>query len=96
MIQNCLDSDLRPLNFYFYYFYVIVLFSYRENFYPCSSLSTSLEIANDEISANVQNATPLPQTSSIDPVESYINGVKMLLRESNMKGIHTPMPIRVS
>ncbi len=57
---------------------------------------TILEIKIDEIKAIVQNAKPTPQTSSIDAVELYIIGVNMLFKESKRKGMHTPMPMRVS
>jgi hypothetical protein len=96
MIQNYLDMDLRPLKFNYWSFYILVLFSYCENFYSFSSLLTRPEIVIDEIKAKVQKATPTPHTSSMDYVESYINGVKMLFSESNRKGMHTPMPISVS
>lgn len=96
MIQNYLVMDFNPLKFSYPSFYMLVSFCYLENFCSFYYFVTKLEIIRAETSANVQKAIPLPQTSSIDPVESYMSGVNMLFTESNKKGIHTPMPIKES
>ena len=96
MIQNYLDMDLRPLKLSPSSFYILVLLFSCENSSYFYSLSTILEITTDDNKAIMQNATPTPQTSSMDSVESNMIGVKMLFKESKIKGQHTPRPMSVS